>query len=94
MAEIQSHDLALAERFRSGLSSLGHRAADSGSPVVTVPGLGHAADTLAQAGIKVASRAGGLRASFHLYNSVADVDRTLDALSAIALSGIRADGPR
>jgi selenocysteine lyase/cysteine desulfurase len=36
---------------------------------------------LSRAGIEVSNRAGNLRASFHLYNTEADVDRLLDVLA-------------
>jgi selenocysteine lyase/cysteine desulfurase len=80
IAQIQAHDLALAERFRAGLAAQGREATGAGSPIAAVPGLGHVANRLAEARVKVAVRAGGLRASFHLYNSAADVDRALDVL--------------
>ncbi|MEW2031229.1 aminotransferase class V-fold PLP-dependent enzyme [Streptomyces roseifaciens] len=79
---IAAHDRALAGRFRAGLAALGHRPAPAeDSAVVSVPGLGRAAERLAAAGVRVSARAGGLRASFHLYNSTADVDRLLEALA-------------
>ncbi|AEW96017.1 MULTISPECIES: aminotransferase class V-fold PLP-dependent enzyme [Streptomycetaceae] len=82
---IGAHNLALADRYRAGLAELGHRpVGDGGSPIVSVPGLGHRADDLARAGIVVSDRAGHLRASFHLYNSADDVDLLLNALRAPA----------
>ncbi|MFE6283805.1 aminotransferase class V-fold PLP-dependent enzyme [Streptomyces sp. NPDC057877] len=82
VAAVREHDLALAERFRAGLDALGHAAvAAPGSPIVSVPGLGHRQSALSGAGIEVSDRAGNLRAAFHLYNTPADVDRLLDALS-------------
>ncbi|GGW88814.1 hypothetical protein GCM10010297_07650 [Streptomyces malachitofuscus] len=79
---IRAHDLALADRFRAGLATLGHRPVPApGSPIVSVPGLGRLQPELAEAGIQVSNRAGNLRASFHLYNTADDVDRLLDALS-------------
>jgi selenocysteine lyase/cysteine desulfurase len=81
---IGAHDVALAERFRSGVQRLGHKAVPSGaapSAIVSVPGLGDAAAALTAAGIRVAARAGHLRAAFHLYNGTADVDRLLAALA-------------
>ncbi|GAA2563279.1 aminotransferase class V-fold PLP-dependent enzyme [Streptomyces fimbriatus] len=79
---IRAHDLALADRFRAGLAALGHEPVPSpGSAIVSVPGLGRLQPELAEAGIAVSDRAGNLRASFHLYNTAADVDRLLDALS-------------
>ncbi|WP_345584505.1 aminotransferase class V-fold PLP-dependent enzyme [Streptomyces prasinosporus] len=80
---VRAHALALADRFRAGLASLGRTPVPSpGSPIVSVPGLGRLQPELAEAGLQVSNRAGCLRASFHLYNTVADVDRLLDALSA------------
>ncbi|MFE2425547.1 aminotransferase class V-fold PLP-dependent enzyme [Streptomyces sp. NPDC059373] len=82
---IGAHDLALAERFRAGLADLGHKAVPAGSAagsaIVSVPGLGDTAGRLADADIKVAARAGHLRAAFHLYNTTADVDRVLGAIA-------------
>lgn len=79
---VRAHDLALADRFRAGLDALGHEAVPApGSPIVSVPGLGHRQEELSSAGIEVSDRAGNLRAAFHLYNTPADVDRLLDVLS-------------
>ncbi|MGX1489459.1 aminotransferase class V-fold PLP-dependent enzyme [Streptomyces tendae] len=79
---IQAHDLALADRFRAGLARLGHTPVLApGSAIVSVPGLGSRQGELSRAGIEVSDRAGHLRAAFHLYNTDADVDRLLDALS-------------
>ncbi|MEU1182759.1 aminotransferase class V-fold PLP-dependent enzyme [Streptomyces sp. NPDC005820] len=79
---VRAHDLALADRFRAGLASLGHEPVPApGSAIVSVPGLGARQPELSEAGIEVSNRAGNLRASFHLYNTPADVDRLLDALS-------------
>ena len=80
---IHAHDLALAERFRTGLAALGHEPVPApGSAIVSVPRLGSRQPELAAAGIQVSNRAGNLRASFHVYNTPADVDRLLDVLSA------------
>jgi len=72
---IHAHDLALANRFRAGLGE-----AEGNSAIVTsaVP---DATEKLARAGIMAAARAGRLRASFHLYNTEADVDAALNALT-------------
>jgi selenocysteine lyase/cysteine desulfurase len=79
---VHDHDTALADRFRDGLLGLGHEALPApGSAIVSVPGLGARQPELERAGIEVSDRAGNLRASFHLYNTPADVDRLLDALS-------------
>jgi len=79
---VRAHDLALADRFRAGLASLGHEPVPApGSPIVSVPGLGSRQEGLSGAGVEVSDRAGNLRAAFHLYNTPADVDRLLDVLS-------------
>lgn len=79
---IHAHDLALADRFRTGLAALGHTPLPApGSPIVSVPGLGARRAELGEAGIQVSDRVGNLRASFHLFNTPADVDRLLDALA-------------
>jgi selenocysteine lyase/cysteine desulfurase len=80
---VRAHDLGLADRFRAGLHRLGHEPVPSpGSPIVSVPGLGHRQGELSDAGVAVSDRAGNLRAAFHLYNTPADVDRLLDVLSS------------
>jgi selenocysteine lyase/cysteine desulfurase len=79
---VRAHDLALADRFRTGLTSLGHEPLPSpGSPIVSVPALGHRQGELSEAGIEVSDRSGNLRAAFHLYNTAAGVDRLLDVLA-------------
>ncbi|MFJ4683560.1 aminotransferase class V-fold PLP-dependent enzyme [Streptomyces sp. NPDC088789] len=79
---VHAHDTALADRFRAGLRTLGHEPVPApGSAVVSVPGLGVRQPRLSEAGIEVSARAGNLRAAFHLYNTPADVDRLLAALS-------------
>jgi selenocysteine lyase/cysteine desulfurase len=70
---IHAHDLALANRFRAGLGL-----APSDSPVVVAEAAG--AERLERAGIVAAVRAGRLRASWHAYNSAAEVDAVLDVL--------------
>ncbi len=71
---IHEHDVGLANRFRAGLGL-----EPSGSSIVAtaVPG---AAERLEAAGVRAATRAGSLRASFHVYNTEADVDAALEAL--------------
>lgn len=85
---VHAHDLALAERFRSGLAALGHPPLPApGSAIVSVPGLGARQGALSRAGIETSDRAGNLRAAFHLYNSAAEVDALLDALDTPAPVG-------
>ncbi|HXG76517.1 MAG TPA: aminotransferase class V-fold PLP-dependent enzyme [Gaiellaceae bacterium] len=73
---IHEHDLALANRFRAGL---GLPPGDSAIVFWDAP---DAAERLERAGIRAAVRGGRLRTSWHLYNTEADVARTLEALSA------------
>jgi selenocysteine lyase/cysteine desulfurase len=72
---VHEHDLRLANRFRAGL---GLEPGDSAIVTSDVP---EATEKLARAGIMAAARAGRLRASFHLYNTEADVDAALEALT-------------
>ncbi|MEU5436353.1 aminotransferase class V-fold PLP-dependent enzyme [Streptomyces sp. NPDC020719] len=80
---VHAHDLALADRLRAGLADLGHRSVADDSAVVAVPGLGGAQPELLRAGVYASARGGNLRFAVHLYNSSADVDRSLDVLSAL-----------
>jgi selenocysteine lyase/cysteine desulfurase len=74
-AELRAHNVGLANRFRSGL---GLPPADSAIVSTSLPG---ASERLEAAGIRAAVRGGKLRASFHLYNTGADVDHALNALT-------------
>ena len=65
----------LANRFRAGL---GLEPGDSAIVFVDVP---DAAARLERAGIRAAVRGGRVRTSWHLYNTGADVDRALEALT-------------
>lgn len=71
---IHAHDVGLANRMRAGLDL---PPSDSAIVSVELPG---AAERLAAAGIVAALRGGRLRCSWHLYNTVADVDALLDVV--------------
>ena len=71
---IQTHNVALANRFLAGL---GQPPGDSAIVTVDVPG---AEERLTAAGVRAAVRAGRVRASFHVYSTEHDVDMALDAL--------------
>lgn len=73
---IHAHDVGLANRFRVGL---GLEPADSAIVLCDVEG---AAEKLERAGIRAAVRGGRLRTSWHVYNTPADVERTLEVLSS------------
>ncbi|MET9653073.1 aminotransferase class V-fold PLP-dependent enzyme [Streptomyces sp. NPDC006460] len=77
---IEAHNKALAARFREGLTALGYAPVPDVSGIVGVPGLGERQADLRESGILLSARAGNLRASFHLYNSAADVDHALAVL--------------
>ena len=72
---IHEHDVGLANRFRAGLGL------EPGDSAIVFCDIADAADKLERAGIRAAVRAGRLRTSWHVYNTTADVDRTLDVLS-------------
>jgi selenocysteine lyase/cysteine desulfurase len=71
---VHEHDLKLANRFRAGLGL------EPGNSAIVSTDFPDATEKLARAGIMAAARAGRLRASFHLYNTEADVDAALTAL--------------
>jgi selenocysteine lyase/cysteine desulfurase len=73
---IREHNVALANRFRAGLGL------EPGDSAIVAADLEGADEKLGRAGIQAAVRAGGLRVSFHLYNTEADVDQALDALAS------------
>jgi len=72
---IHAHDLALANRFRSGLGL------EPGNSAIVFVDAPDAALRLERAGIRAAVRGGRVRTSWHLYNTGADVDRALEALT-------------
>jgi selenocysteine lyase/cysteine desulfurase len=72
---IHEHDLRLANRFREGL---GLPPGDSAIVMADAPG---AAEAFERARILAAVRLGRVRASFHVYNTDADVDAALEALA-------------
>jgi selenocysteine lyase/cysteine desulfurase len=73
--QIHAHDLALANRFRTGV---GMEPADSAIVTADLPG---ADERLTRAGIVAAVRGGRLRTSWHVYNDERDVDRVLEIVS-------------
>ena len=72
---IHEHDVGLANRFRAGVGL-----PPGDSAIVSVAAEG-AAERCARAGIHAATRAGGARLSFHLYNTTADADAAVAALA-------------
>ncbi|MEV4756736.1 aminotransferase class V-fold PLP-dependent enzyme [Micromonospora sp. NPDC049559] len=76
LAAIREHNVGLANRFRAGL---GLPPGDSAIVSVDRPG---AQERLAAAGVRAAVRAGRVRASFHVYSTVEDVETAVAALTA------------
>lgn len=74
-AAVHAHCTGLADTFRAGLGL-----EPAGSAIVTVH-RPEAAARLADAGIVAASRAGGARLAFHLYNTHHDVRQALAAVA-------------
>jgi selenocysteine lyase/cysteine desulfurase len=72
---IHDHDIGLANRFRAGLGL------DTSNSAIVFCDIEDAAEKLERAGIRAAVRGGRLRTSWHVYNTFADVERTLDVLS-------------
>jgi selenocysteine lyase/cysteine desulfurase len=72
---IHDHDVGLANRFRAGLGL------DPSNSAIVFCDIEDAAEKLERAGIRAAVRGGRLRTSWHVYNTVADVERTVDVLS-------------
>ena len=72
---IREHDVALANRFLTGLDL------PPGESAIVSVDIPDAERRLEAAGIRAAVRDGRLRASFHLYTTDADVDAALDALT-------------
>jgi selenocysteine lyase/cysteine desulfurase len=75
VAAINEHDVRLANSFRA---ELGLEPSDSAIVFHDAP---EAAEKLAAAGIQAAVRGGRLRSSWHVYNTIDDVERTLDVLA-------------
>jgi selenocysteine lyase/cysteine desulfurase len=75
---IAEHNLALADRFATGLGL-----SKPASPIVrlTVDDADRAVERLRALGVACAVRAGAVRASFHFYNDEADVDLAVEALA-------------
>jgi selenocysteine lyase/cysteine desulfurase len=77
VTRIQQHNVSLANQLREGLGLPA-----SNSAIVTLP-LQGAAESLARVGIRATEWRGNLRLAFHVYNSVDDVARTLQALKPL-----------
>jgi selenocysteine lyase/cysteine desulfurase len=71
---IHDHNVDLANRFRAGMGL------EPGNSAIVSVDVEDGPAKLGRAGIRAAVRAGGLRVSFHLYNTPAHVDAALEAL--------------
>ena len=74
IAEIATHNIALANRFLEGAGL------EPGVSAIVSVDVAGGEERLQAAGILGAVRAGNVRLAFHLYNTEADVDAALDAL--------------
>lgn len=77
LEQVRAHDVGLADDLLAGLGL-----PPQGSAIVTLDAGSGAVERLAAAGVRTAVRAGRIRASFHLYNDRADVERAASALLA------------
>jgi selenocysteine lyase/cysteine desulfurase len=82
LRRIHEHNLALANRLRTGLGL-----EPGNSAIVSLDAANEAAERLAYAGVKTAVRANRVRLSCHLYNDEGDVDRTLEVLTDLIRAG-------
>ncbi len=71
VANIHAHNIALARAFAAGLGR-----PEPSSPIVSIPG--ERGPALRAAGINASERDGVTRVSFHLYNTMADVERVVE----------------
>ncbi|MFC0359465.1 aminotransferase class V-fold PLP-dependent enzyme [Kytococcus schroeteri] len=79
---VNAHDVALTNRLRAGLGL-----APSDSAIVSLPMPPEAAQAAERAGLTLSQRAGGVRLSFHVWNTEQDVDRALEVLAPFAQRG-------
>ena len=82
LGQIHEHNLALANRLRTGL---GLEPGDSA--IVSLDAADETTERLAAAEVKAAVRANRIRLSCHLYNDEEDVDRTLEVLTDLIHAG-------
>ena len=82
LGRIHEHNLALANRLRTGLGL-----EPGNSAIVSLDAADEETERLAGAGVKAAVRANRVRLSCHLYNDEADVDRALEVLTDLIHAG-------
>lgn len=75
---IHRHNLAMANRFRTALGL-----PEGDSAIVSLPAPAGTAEALRERGVIAAVRDGRLRCSFHLSTTADDVDRAVEALTAL-----------
>lgn len=89
IGRIHEHNLALANRLRTGL---GLEPGDSA--IVSLDAANETTERLTGAGVKATVRANRIRLSCHLYNDQEDVDRTLEVLTDSIHAGGGPSSPR
>lgn len=72
---VRAHGVGLADRLRAAVGLPAQ-----GSPIVAL-GFKDTVERLAEAGVVAGARAGRARLGFHIYNTEADVERVVNALS-------------
>jgi selenocysteine lyase/cysteine desulfurase len=81
IAAVHEHDVGLANAFRAAIGL-----EPSDTAIVSIAVDDGAAARFAEAGVRVSSRAGRMRLSFHLHNTPEDVERAVSALGRAAPS--------
>ncbi|WP_374929209.1 aminotransferase class V-fold PLP-dependent enzyme [Kytococcus sedentarius] len=80
-AALRDHSVGLTNAFRRGVGL-----PDSDSAIVSLRLPDEAAEAAARAGLTLSQRAGGVRLSFHVWNTPADVEAALEALTPFLTS--------
>lgn len=93
---VAEHALGLSAEARRRLHELGHRVltpsapeAQSGNVSIALPAGEVVAERLAERGVEVWGGDGRIRASFHVMNSLADVDALIEGLTAVSPASAR-----
>ena len=79
--QLRDHSVALTNAFRRGMGL-----DDSDSAIVSLGLPDEAAAAAARAGLTLSQRAGGVRLSFHVWNTQADVEAALEVLTPFVSS--------
>lgn len=76
LTAVRKHCVGLADATLAGLDRQ-----PRGSAIISLDHPAHTAQRLAHAGVTISTRNGQTRLSFHLYNTIDDVDAVLKALT-------------